>query len=527
VRRFRPPRLDLRARVVLFASAVAIGALLLLGLSLRALLANSLYDQRRGEAVEEVQRLTSQAPATLAGTVGQPEREVQMALVQDLTGAQGGGPPGFKAVIVRSTDLSSESDERFKIEQVPPALVNRVFVKSEIAYVYIDSPVGPGRMLVVGAPIRSDQGDYESYFFYPLTFQEETLSRLTNFLVIVSVGLLAAVIVMAAILIGRVLRPVQRARDVAEEIAAGNLEARIPQITTHDDFGRLAESFNRMTDALAQKIGELENVSNLQARFVSDVSHELRTPLSTVRMAADYIHAARSSLPADAQRAAVLLERELERFENLLEDLLEISRFDAGVVRLEPVEVDLGRLLDEVIDALDPIAHGRKVSVSLVVDTREGAPLVAADPRRLDRVFSNLIKNAIEHTTEGAVRVNAARRDEEVVVKVEDEGEGIPAEALPHIFERFYRADAHRAKTTGGTGLGLAIALENVHLHGGSITVTSDVGQGSLFTVVLPAAKPQAEPCPDEATTAEPQPEAVRTSTNGDGKSEAEVILGG
>jgi signal transduction histidine kinase len=167
------------------------------------------------------------------------------------------------------------------------------------------------------------------------------------------------------------------------------------------------------------------------------------------------------------------------------------------------------------------------VSVSLVVDTREGAPLVAADPRRLDRVFSNLIKNAIEHTTEGAVRVNAARRDEEVVVKVEDEGEGIPAEALPHIFERFYRADAHRAKTTGGTGLGLAIALENVHLHGGSITVTSDVGQGSLFTVVLPAAKPQAEPCPDEATTAEPQPEAVRTSTNGDGKSEAEVILGG
>src|SRR6266581_2141244 len=232
---------------------------------------------------------------------------------------------------------------------------------------------------------------------------------------------------MAAILIGRVLRPVQRARDVAEE------------------------------------------------------------------MAADYIHAARANLPPDAQRAAVLLERELERFENLLEDLLEISRFDAGVVRLEPVEVDLGRLLDEVIDALDPIAHGRKVSVSLVVDTREGAPLVAADPRRLDRVFSNLVKNAIEHTTEGAVRVNAARRDDEVVIKVEDEGEGIPAEDLLHIFERFYRADAHRAKTTGGTGLGLAIALENVHLHGGSITVTSEVGEGAVFTVVLPAAKPQTE----------------------------------
>jgi len=524
VRWFRPPRLDLRARVVLFASAVAVGALLLLGLSLRALLANSLYNQRSTEAVEEVQRLTGQAPAALASTVGLPEREAQIQLLQQFTSGQSGGPPSFKAVIVRNAELSSESDDRFRIEQVPSSLVNRVLMRSEIAYVYIGSPIGPGRMLVVGAPVRSDQGDYETYFFYPLTFQEETLSRLTNFLVVVSVGLLAAVIVMAAILIGRVLRPVQRARDVAEEIAAGNLEARIPQITTHDDFGRLAESFNRMTDALAQKIGELEGVSNLQARFVSDVSHELRTPLATVRMAADYIHAARASLPSDAQRAAVLLERELERFENLLEDLLEISRFDAGVVRLDPVEVDLGRLLDEVIDALDPIAHGRRVSISLEVEIREGAPLVEADPRRLDRVFSNLVKNAIEHTSDGAVLVSAARRGNDVVVKIEDDGEGIPAEDLPHIFERFYRADAHRAKTTGGTGLGLAIALENVHLHGGSIRVTSEVGEGSVFTVVLPAAKPQPEPGPEEAAAGEPEPDAVAGAAS---ESEPRVVLGG
>jgi two-component system sensor histidine kinase MtrB len=246
-----------------------------------------------------------------------------------------------------------------------------------------------------------------------------------------------------------------------------------------------------MTDNLAQKIGELEQLSSLQARFVSDVSHELRTPLATVRMAADYIHAARTGLPPDAQRAAVLLERELERFENLLEDLLEISRFDAGVVVLDPVEVDLAALLDEVIDALDPVAHGRHVEVTLRVDRSDGLPLVAADSRRLERVFSNLVKNAIEHTSEGAVRVDAARRGEQVVVTVEDEGEGIPAEDVPHIFERFYRADPHRARTLGGTGLGLAIALENVHLHGGTIDVTSTVGEGSTFTVILPAAEPQ------------------------------------
>jgi signal transduction histidine kinase len=161
-----------------------------------------------------------------------------------------------------------------------------------------------------------------------------------------------------------------------------------------------------------------------------------------------------------------------------------------------------------------------------VVDAGEGAPLVAADPRRLDRVFSNLVKNAIEHTTEGAVRVNASRRDDDVVITVEDEGEGIPAEDLLHIFERFYRADAHRAKTTGGTGLGLAIALENVHLHGGSITVTSEVGTGSVFTVVLPAAKPQTDPYADDDAAAEPKPE-VAAGANGDSQSQAEVVLGG
>jgi len=510
VRQLRPPRLDLRARVVLFCSAVAICALLLLGLSLRAVLARSLYGQQHSMASRQVKAIAAQGTSDLVDLLDtQPplsgEPELQQKLINQLntasSGASSGGSPPFNAVIVRDSDLTTSSDPtgRYSIAQVPPKLVRQVPTHAGPVFAYIDSPVGSGRVLVVGIPIkappkpplRSTPKNIEAYFFYPLTFQEQVLKRASDFMLVVGIGLLAAVVVIAALAIGRVLRPIQRARDVAEEIAAGNLEARIPHANAADDFGRLAESFNRMTDNLAQKIGELEHVSSLQARFVSDVSHELRTPLATVRMAADYIHAARTGLPADAQRAAVLLERELERFENLLEDLLEISRFDAGVVRLEPVEVDIGHLLDEVIDALDPIAHGRKVDVALKVDREAGSPLVPADPRRLDRVFSNLVKNAVEHTSEGAVRVSAARHGEDVVVKVEDEGEGIPAEDLPHIFERFYRADAHRARTLGGTGLGLAIALENVHLHGGSIDVSSEVGEGSVFTVVLPAAKPQ------------------------------------
>jgi two-component system, OmpR family, sensor histidine kinase MtrB len=500
-------RLDLRARVVLFTSAVVVGALLLLGAALHALLAKSLYTQQSDEAVQQVQRLTLQASTVVLGdAAGLTSNETQQRLGQELTRGPG-GQPSFKALVLRLTDTTFESDPNYRMEHVPQALVDRVQGHSELAYVYERSPAGSGRVLIVGAPIQTEQGVEEAYFFYPLDFQEKTLARLTRFLLIVGAGLLAAVVVLAAISIGRVLRPIQRARDVAEEIAAGNLAARIPQATSHDDFGRLAESFNRMTDNLAQKIGELEHVGSLQARFVSDVSHELRTPLATVRMAADYIHAARTGLPPDAQRAAVLLERELERFENLLEDLLEISRFDAGVINLDPVEVDLGALLDEVVDALDPIAHGRKVEVGLKVDRGQGPPLVAADPRRLDRVFSNLVKNAIEHTAEGSVRIWVGRRGADVVATVADDGEGIPAEDLPHIFERFYRADVHRARTLGGTGLGLAIALENVNLHRGSISVRSEVGEGSTFTVTLPAIEPKAEPTGEEAAAAEPAPE--------------------
>ncbi|HEX5877221.1 MAG TPA: HAMP domain-containing sensor histidine kinase [Actinomycetota bacterium] len=491
---------------MLFTSAIVVGALLLLGAALHALLAKSLYTQQNYDAVQQVKLLTR--PGEISDVSGVNTEQIQDALKDQLI-KRLGGQPNFEAVVLRGEDgTPSSSDEDFRIEHVPAGLVERVERGNELAYVYIRSPVGPGRMLVVGAPIRLDQSDagaQQAYFFYPLNFQEETLAKLSNFLLIVGAGLLAAVVILAAISIGRVLKPIQRARDVAEEIAAGNLAARIPQATSQDDFGKLAESFNRMTDNLAQKIGELEHVGSLQARFVSDVSHELRTPLATVRMAADYIHAARAGLPPDAQRAAVLLERELERFENLLEDLLEISRFDAGVINLEPVEVDLSGLLDEVVDALDPIAHGRKVDVALEVDRSQGQPLVAADPRRLDRVFSNLVKNAIEHTVEGGVRIWVGRRARDVVVTVADEGEGIPAEDLPHIFERFYRADVHRARTLGGTGLGLAIALENVNLHRGSIDVQSEVGQGSTFTVTLPAIDPKPEPADGRA--AEPQPE--------------------
>jgi len=501
VRRFGRLRLDLRARVVLFTSAAVVISLLLLGAALNSLLARSLYSQREAEAETIALRAGASLTETFRLAAEESNGTVDTAVFREqVTEVSQQAGSSFDILLVARVGEFTSDPSHLSSRVLTRDLVEEVAVAQRAARVYVASPTGESkRMLVYGIPIAvGGSGEtLQGYFFFPLNFQESTLALLSRILVTVGLVLLAATIVLTAIFTGRVLEPIRRARDVAERITDGDLLARIPEANSQDDFGRLAESFNRMAGFLSQKIEELEHLSNLQARFVSDVSHELRTPLSTVRMAADYIHSARSGLPADAQRAAVLLERELERFENLLEDLLEISRFDAGVVGLEPVEVDLAGLLDEVVDALDVLAHNRDVDLRLTVDRTGGPPLVAADPRRLDRVFANLVKNAIEHTSDGSVRISVSRTDGWVVVRVEDEGEGIPPEDLPHIFERFYRADVHRARTQGGTGLGLAIALENVHLHSGSIDVVSKVDAGSTFTVRLPAMERREQPRTD------------------------------
>ena len=340
-------------------------------------------------------------------------------------------------------------------------------------------------MLVVGAPIRSDQGDYESYFFYPLTFQEETLNRLTNFLVLVSVGLLAAVIVMAAILIGRVLRPVQRARDVAEEIAAGNLEARIPQITTNDDFGRLAESFNRMTDALAQKIGELENVSNLQARFVSDVSHELRTPLTAIRGEIEVALRADRS-PREYQGVLHSALEEIDRMTTMTEELLLISRAEAGLIgpQREPTDVDalvgasLERLRDRIAD--------KELRVEHVEAPSDGRP-PSLDPALLRRLVDELLENAVTYSEPGGqVVVHHEDRANRMQLVVENTGPGISAADLPHLFDPYFRADDARTRGAG-TGLGLTTAIAIARLHGGTIRAANREGGGARFEVDLPS----------------------------------------
>jgi two-component system sensor histidine kinase MtrB len=256
------------------------------------------------------------------------------------------------------------------------------------------------------------------------------------------------------------------------------------QVTGEDDIARLGESFNKMAQNLQSKIQQLEDLSRMQRRFVSDVSHELRTPLTTIRMAADLIHDARTDFDPVTARSAELLQNQLDRFESLLSDLLEISRFDAGAADLSAEPIDLREVVRRVVDAAEPLAERKG---SRMVIRGDAQPVIAeADPRRVERVLRNLVVNAIEHGDGQDVVVRLATADGAVAVAVRDYGVGLKPGEATRVFNRFWRADPARARTTGGTGLGLSIAVEDARLHGGWLQAWGEPGGGSQFRMTLP-----------------------------------------
>jgi signal transduction histidine kinase len=279
------------------------------------------------------------------------------------------------------------------------------------------------------------------------------------------------------VLARRTLRPVARASAAARSLAEGLLETRLP-VTGEDEFGTWAESFNEMAAALEAKISALSAAQARERRFTADVAHELRTPLTALVGEASLLAEHLERMPPESRRPAQLLVADVGRLRRLVEDLMEISRLDAGAESVHSESVDLASLVAAAVRA-----RGWDGRVRL-----EGEPLViTSDPRRLERIVANLVGNALEHGGRG-VAVLVGRNGADAFVEVADRGPGIGREHLPHLFERFYKADPSRSG--GGTGLGLAIAQENARLLGGEIEVWSEPGEGARFTLRLPVAEP-------------------------------------
>ncbi|GAA1967520.1 hypothetical protein GCM10009817_04270 [Terrabacter lapilli] len=326
-------------------------------------------------------------------------------------------------------------------------------------------------------------GDYGLYFIYPMDREREIINFIGQTFLFGGAALTVLIGAIAFVVTRLVADPVRRAAAVAERFAEGNLNERM-RSKGEDDLARLANSFNGMAASIQQQIGQLENLSRVQQRFVSDVSHELRTPLTTIRMAGDLIHDSRGDFEPTVARSAELLRGELDRFESLLSDLLEISRFDAGAAELEVEASDLHSCVERAVDAHRTLA-ARK-GTQLVVNALPGPVIADMDSRRIERILRNLVSNAIEHGEGKPIEVTIGSNDTAVAVTVRDHGVGLRPGEAALVFTRFWRADPARARTTGGTGLGLAIALEDARLHGGRLEAWGALGEGSCFRLTLP-----------------------------------------
>ncbi|HSF60576.1 MAG TPA: HAMP domain-containing sensor histidine kinase [Gaiellaceae bacterium] len=361
----------------------------------------------------------------------------------------------------------------FGTAQIPDG-VRRLVQDGDLAFERVTVDDTP--YLVAGG--RPPPSQAEFYFFFSEELLRQDLARLRTILL---TGWGIVVILSAAagaIVARRVLRPVAQASAAAHALAEGLLETRLP-VETDDELGAWATSFNEMAQALEEKIHALSEAQARERRFTSDVAHELRTPVTALAGEASLLSEHLERMPLEARRPAQLLVEDVRRLRRLVEELMEISRLDAGREDVRTEAIDLGSLAAGLIRS-----RGWDTSVSL-----EAQPVVVeTDPRRAERILSNLIENAVAHGgSEVAVRVGGLD-DTAAFVEIQDHGPGIAPDHLAHVFERFYKADPARAG--GGSGLGLAIAFENARLLGGRIDAQSEVGVGSCFTLKLPVAKP-------------------------------------
>jgi two-component system sensor histidine kinase MtrB len=337
--------------------------------------------------------------------------------------------------------------------------------------------------LVVGAPVQAAGLQYQIFYVFPLTREAQTIDLVERTMLLAGAALVLLLAGIAALVTRQVVRPVRQAAVTAERLAAGRLKERM-SVRGEDDLATLAASFNRMADTVQRQILQLRELSRVQRRFVADVSHELRTPITTIRMAADLLHDAMADLPPELARSTELLQLQLDRFELLLADLLEISRHDAGAAVLEAEPTDLGHLVGNVVATATPLALARSSDLRAAVPVTP--VIVDVDARRIDRVLRNLVENAIEHAEGGPVEVRLVPGETAVAMTVRDYGIGLKPGESSLVFGRFWRADPARTRTTGGTGLGLSIALEDTRLHGGWLQAWGEPGRGSVFRLTLP-----------------------------------------
>ncbi len=481
-------RTSLQIRVVTSVMVVSVLVVGMLGFALVSIVAQRLLDAKFTVANEEIDRARVVVEQTIdaSGADGLQARlnVGREALADRGSAASEGAATVYEAVLI-APGPEGEAVRSPTDGYVPTQL--RPFIQQgQISYQYTTMEARDGSnytALVIGTPTASDVPGLELYLIMPLTAEESTLALVRGLFAGATVVLTLLLVGITWLFANQVTGPVRSGARIAERFAAGHLRERMV-VEGEDEMARLAVSFNKMAESLSLQIRQLEEYGDLQRQFTSDVSHELRTPLTTVRMAADLISDGAEDLDPATRRASELMNAELDRFEMLLGDLLEISRHDAGVADLSAERADLRQCVDAAFQPLQMVA--READTEVILDMPDEPVMASMDSRRIERVLRNLMANAIDHA-EGNPVVVAVRGDEGVVAcSVTDRGVGLKPEQEELVFNRFWRADPSRERRTGGTGLGLAIAREDVLLHGGRLEAHGMPGTGSCFRLRLP-----------------------------------------
>nr|WP_234434934.1 MULTISPECIES: MtrAB system histidine kinase MtrB [Streptomyces] len=501
-------RRSIQLRVVAVSLLASVAVVLVLGVVVVAQVRTGLLDTkmdaaraqaRIGFQVEQ-KKIDEARDQKLRGTADPTVDETGTWLLRQVNDLAGSGQtvysviamaPGTGAVVPDTAGFAPRYSGDIQPSSIPDTL--RAKLIAEPGQMFDQptrihrSPESGGKSepgLALGMQFIGPAGNsYQMFYVFSFGQETDTLNLVTGTLATAGVFVVILMGGIAWVVVRQVVTPVRMAAGISERLADGHLEERM-KVTGTDDIARLGESFNRMANALQAQIRQLEELSRVQRRFVSDVSHELRTPLTTVRMAADLIYDSREDLDPMAARSAELLQGQLDRFESLLADLLEISRFDAGAAILDAEPVDLREIVGRVVEAAEPLAEAKG---SAIVIRGDGEPVLAeVDSRRIERILRNLVVNALEHGEGRDVVVRLGSADGAVAVGVRDYGIGLKPGEASRVFHRFWRADPSRVRTTGGTGLGLSIAVEDAHLHGGWLQAWGEPGGGSHFRLTLP-----------------------------------------
>ena len=487
-------RRSLRFRTLSVTILATLLAVLVTCVVMALAIQNDLFESRKNQALEDARRATAVAQSVLdSADVGDDRASFQAVwrgMQEDIGRISAsdriaalppaGGVSGVSAPNAFSSRLSSDL--------LSDALRSRVRTHADrqtwqsVALTDDDGQTVPG--IVVGQQlIVPEVGSYELYIAYDLVDADQTLLFVQRTLWFAGSVLVLIITSISWVVLRTVSVPVIEASETSARLASGDLGVRLP-VHGEDELATLGRSFNAMADSIEAQIKALGELSLVQQRFVSDVSHELRTPLTTIRLASDMINDHREEFAPVTGRAAELLHTQVQRFETLLNDLLEISRYDAGSVQLELEPTSLAHVAEEVIEQLQPLAATHGTALRLVAPG--GYSPVDMDPRRVRRVLRNLIGNAIEHGEGRPIVVTVDSDQHAVAAGVRDFGLGMRAEDVERVFDRFWRADPSRQRTIGGTGLGLSIARGDAELHGGTLAVWSEVGMGTNFVLTLP-----------------------------------------